>query len=409
MAKGSIWSSIFVRLLAFEVLCQFGMAIVNPIVSSYAVALGVVVAIAGLVAGLVPFSAMCLRPVGGLVLGRLRQEKLLLLASCVFAASSLLCVLSASALLLMLSRIVMGAAFVVKSSVVVAFASLVVPEDKIGQGVGVIGLAYTVSYALAPVFGSWIGAVWGYRAVFFVSTALFLGAVGVALSFGGVARGGASLLRVGGDCLQDDAWRRVKHETRTEHGRLAALFHMGTIPFSIVAIFETLVQGTMVYLVLLVADQRGIAGASAFFLVYAAATALVRPFSSRLYDKYGLKRVLYPEAFVMSLCPLLAAFAYDTPMLVASAVALALGQGSLHPCFQAESVRGVQKEDSAMAANTFYMGSDMGIALGPAISGIVLQLFGATAMFLVCAAMGLSLAVAYFVYDRMGKGIEVEL
>lgn len=394
--KGPLGSPVFVRLLIFETLCQFGMAMVNPVVSTFAVTLGATATLAGFVAGLNPLSAMALRPLGGLVFDRLTKKSSLLLAAIVAASSSLVCATFSTMPSLVISRVVLGASFVVKSSVVVSLASLVVPRDKVGQGVGMIGLAYTVAYALAPGIGSWIGEGFGYRATFFVSAALFVGAICLAASIK-TTHASARKERELDDASGSEA-------PRSRRLGVQVFFHVPTIPFAIVAIFETLIQGTMISLLLLVAADRGVEGASVFFLVYAAVTVAVRPFSSRLYDKYGMTKVLYPEAVVMSLCPFVLVFAYDLPLFLVAAVALAIGQGSLHPCFQAESVRGVDPNDAALAANTFYMGSDVGMALGPIVCGAVLQAFGSTAMLVVCTGMGIMLIVAYSIYRRTRGG-----
>lgn len=410
MKSGVFANPLFLQLLLFESLCQFGTAMINPIVSSFAVALGAAASFAGVVSGLNPLSATVLRPLAGVVLGRGDRTTLLIVASCIGAASSLSCAMFASMPFLVASRVILGASFVIKSSIVVSFASAVVPKDKVGQGVGLIGLAYTVSLAIAPGIGSAIGSAFGYHAAYLVSGALFVAAICTALLIRASSRvhveSAGSENEGEGERRADDRKRVQGNENGGKRAGLSALFHIATIPFGLVAIFETLVQGALSYLLLLVADERGVEGASAFFFVYAIVTVLARPFSSRLYDRFGIAKVFYPEAVIMITCPIVLMFAYSLPLYLVAAVAFGLGWGSIHPTFQAESVRGVRPADAALAANTYYMGSDIGMALGPIVGGAVLQVFGSTAMFAGCAVMGVLLIVSFTVWNHWttGKG-----
>lgn len=381
------------RLLAFETLCQFGTAMVNPVASSFAVALGATASFAGIVAGLNPFTAMAFRPFGGMIVDQLDRSTSLLIASCIGAASATLCATFASMPFLIASRVILGISFVIKSSVVIALASIVVPKEKVGQGVGLVGLAYTVAFAIAPGVGSWIGEVYGYRYSYVASALLYVAAVILAITI----KHSMSMRQTN---------RRVRAsndpdgDTTAKHAGLSLAFHKPTIPFAIVAVFETMIQGTLSYLLLLVAQQKGISGASAFFLVYAVVTVVMRPFSSRLFDRFGLAKVLYPEAVLMCICPMILAYAHTLEMYLVASVFLALGWGSLHPSFQAESVRGVDPSDAALAANTYYIGSDVGMALGPVIGGAALQALGAQAMFFACVAMGVMLIVSFAIYQN---------
>lgn len=69
MKPNSIWNALFIQLLTFELLSQMGIALVNPITSNYAVALGATVAVGGFLAGLNPLTSLIVRPFGGAILG----------------------------------------------------------------------------------------------------------------------------------------------------------------------------------------------------------------------------------------------------------------------------------------------------------------------------------------------------
>ena len=74
------------------------------------------------------------------------------------------------------------------------------------------------------------------------------------------------------------------------------------------------------------------------------------------------------------------------------------GSGVAYCALQAESVRGVPEDRLGRAANTFYLGPDLCMGLGPVVGGFILQRAGASAMFLfnaVAVLAGLGLLAAH--------------
>lgn len=396
MSEGKYWNSAFAKLVAFELLCQFGTNLVNPIVSNYAVAMGSTLAVAGFLAGLNSLCAMFLRPLGGLVLRKASKKALLVAAAVVFALSSLLCATLSSVLSLGASRLVLGAAFVIKSSLVLALASVSVPREYVGRGVGLIGLTTIVASALGPGIGSWVGLSFGYQASFMVSAALFILAVLVSLSIG--------------DYRDAD---KPKDSTGNAHASARSgggvrsfverFFLVKVFPVAGIVALLGLIFGSLTTLVLLVCEQRGIAAGSTFFFVYAVVTFVVRPFSSKVYDESGLGRLFYPTAVATCLSVAVLAFASNTAMVVVSAAFLALGQGCLYPLLQAEAVSKVSAEESPLAANTFLLGADAGMSLGPIICGAMFQAFGSTVMLAGLLVVGVIMTFSFPFYSAYVK------
>lgn len=84
-----------------------------------------------------------------------------------------------------------------------------------------------------------------------------------------------------------------------------------------------------------------------------------------------------------------------------------VGQGSAYCALQAESVRGVPEDLLGRAANTFYLGPDLCMGLGPVVGGFILQRAGASAMFLfnaLAVVLGLTLFFVYAARRRHDGG-----
>jgi len=386
-----IWNPTFIGIMVFELSCQFGLALVNPITSNFAVSIGASTALAGFILSLHPLTATILRPFGGLVLGRFSRKHLLIAAAVIFALSSYLVAAFQNLPFQAVSRVVMGAAFVVKSSMVVAFASSVVPKEDVGQGVAFVGLNSVIGNAVGPAVGSFLGVTVGYQLTYLSSAILFT--VAIVLAF---------MLK---DPYEEED--RKRREEQSKEFSLAAvkeafnphaLFHFKTIPLALIVTLEAFVYGSVNGLVLLNGEMRGIENTAVFFTVYAVATAIARPILGRVCDRVGLAKVFFPEAILMTLCPAVLAFADNAVLVAVAGLCLALGQGTLYPSLQAESVRNVPHEETTIAINTFYIGADAGMAIGPVVSGIILGAAGPTAMWLACTGVSVAFMGAYVVY-----------
>lgn len=420
MKGQTIWNAAYIRLMIFELLCQLGIALINPITSNFAVSLGATLAFAGFMAGLNPLVSLIVRPFANPVFNLASRYTLLLIAAIAFVASALICGVFPNLACLTVSRIIMGVAYVIKSSLVISLAAAAAPKDRIGQAVGWMGLAFIVSNAIGPGIGSMVGSQFGYNISFLISGFLFAAAVLMMVWIQAVHKKEAALTKAqkaastltlastvnSKSISQSEQVVSSEFSSQPKRGFLRVVqsfVHIKTLPLMVITTFVSMLYGTIIALLLLAMDQRSIEGASLFFFVYAVITVISRPFSGRLNDSYGLRKVAYPEAILMCMCPLLLAFAHTLWVVVIAGVFLALGQGCLFPSLQAESVRFVTDEESSVAVNTFYIGPDIGMSFGPIIGGFIMGIFGTTAMFLFSFACGVVFIVLFFFYDSWSR------
>lgn len=373
----TLWTRGFVAMLFFETFCQMSTNMVNPVVSNFAVAMGTTIAVAGFLAGLNAMTSLILRPFCGDLLQRLPRKATLIAASFIFMMAALVCAVFPSVASLGVCRVVMGVAFVLKSTTVIVVISTLVPAERLGAGVGYVGLTGIVTGAIGPTFGDLLGKMVGYNITFGVSAALFALAFIIAL-----------VLKVPPAQTADQA---KPAEKRSITGFFAKQFYVPALKLMTLTICVSALLGCIISLLLLVGQERGIEGISLFFVVYAVFASVVRPFSANIYDKYGLGKVFYVEVLCCAVSFVLLAFSSNLIVTLIAGAFFAVGQGSLYPTFQAESVRIAEKGKEAVSTNTFYFGADAGMMLGPVIGGALMGAFNASAMFLfnlaVCVAM----------------------
>jgi len=107
----------------------------------------------------------------GDVIGR---RKLLLAGLFLFTAASVLCGLAPSLWLLIATRAVQGLGSAIMMTLAMAFVGEMIPKEKTGSAMGLLGTTSAVGTALGPVLGGALIAGLGWQAIFFINLPLGL-------------------------------------------------------------------------------------------------------------------------------------------------------------------------------------------------------------------------------------------
>lgn len=414
MSSERLWSLRFAQILLIESTLQFGMYTTRPIISNYALSLGASMALAGFLAGLLATAALAIRPLSGTISDRLSKRTLLVISCGLFAASALGCALCHTLWLLGVFLAIQGFAFAFKSTLVVSLTSLIVPKSRIGAGVGFLGVAYTVAGAVGPAVGSAISKSFGYSTVFAVSSAMLFagfvlavllrlpkheGARVEATDAGEAASSGASEgASAADDKVANDSWARGG--SRSTSG-LSKYLHLPTLPLALIAGILMVAQGITSSFILVVGNMRGIEAASTYFLFYSLATLGARPLAGKVSDKHGLRWAAVPTMAIAAAGMFIAAAVDSLWGIIVLGIFMGAGHGSAYCAIQAESVRGVPESQLGRAANTFYIGPDLSMGLGPVAGGMILQSFGTPALFAFNGCFILIALAALLVFTKM--------
>ena len=140
--------------------------------------------------------------------------------------------------------------------------------------------------------------------------------------------------------------------------------------------------------------------ASFFFVVYAIATFVTRPFTGKLFDRKGDRVVMVPAfiAFIVGM-GLLATVSQPTAMLIAAAL-LGFGVGTVQASGLALAVRLAPDDRLSLANSTFYILLDIGVGVGPLLLGIVQPLWGYRGLFEAMSLVAIVALAAYLLVSR---------
>ena len=141
----------------------------------------------------------------------------------------------------------------------------------------------------------------------------------------------------------------------------------------------------------MISAERGIEGAYLYFLVYSAFGFFSKPAAGALLDKHGFAKVFPPALLIMVTAPMILAFSGSIAWVLLAGAVFGIGHASAYASASASAAKMGRDnpEASGRAINTFYVVPDIGMGLGPMAGGLVYQLFGAEAMFVFVAFIGL--------------------
>jgi MFS family permease len=375
----TIWNRPYISILVVNTLNFFSFYITATILSKYLVGIGTTVAMAGFIVGLFALTSLCCRPFSGIMADRLSNVAILKWSNLVIGVGLLGFTVTTNITLLILFRVIIGVGFAFSGTSQIALASKYIPSNKMGEGIGYLGLGMIVGSAVAPGLGVAIADAYGMKSAFLISAAL---------------TGIAYILL----CFFKDEKKKTTTINKLSFGDIIAL---KAIPFTLVSSSFSFVNGIVASYLILYADEMKLTGIGIYFTVYAIVLFITRPLAGRLMDKKGIKIVVIPGLILTAISMFMLGRSSTLILILLTAAIRALGQGAGQPALQTGCIGIVGKEKSGVATSTYYLGGDVSQGFGPMIGGFIIQTIaginGYTTLFDICGALVLC-ALIYFLY-----------
>jgi MFS family permease len=183
-------------------------------------------------------------------------------------------------------------------------------------------------------------------------------------------------------------------------GGLEGLFSSTLVEKRVFVLAMTLFLYTFGYggitsFVALYTRESGVRPEGLFFSIFSVVIIVTRPFLSRLADKKGRTRVMFPCLALIAAGMGLLAVSAQLPFLVASAVVFGIGFGSAYPAFAAYVLDHVDTRRRGAAFGSILLAVDTGIGTGSILLGVVVEHFGYRPAFALGAVLALC-AIPYF-------------
>jgi len=350
-----------------------GATIVSYVVDEF----GASQAIAGAVAAAFSLGSTSARLVSGRLIDALGMRNVVVWSLVLHLVAALLYPLTPTTDLTIAVRFVHGIAMGVSTTAIAGAAVANAPASRRGEASGWVTGGGAVATGLGPLIALRLAdAPIGQTGVFTVAVV----AAGIALLASVVARKGLG----------------ETHPARSRRERgfisrpalpVAAVVALCAFPFAVI----------LAYLAEF-SESAGLAQpATVYFLVYAIAEVIGRPSVGLLQDRMDDRAVLAPMMAFLVVGAILTARATSATMLLAGALLLGLGYGTLVTAGQTVAINRTGADRAGLALGSYFLLVDLGTGLGPLILGLLIDPLGYRNTFMVGAGCGVLALVLSFV------------
>ena len=275
----------------------------------------------------------------------------------------------------------------------VAYLADVVPVDRRGEAMGIIGMMGSLGMAAGPAVGSWIASLYGMNTMFYASSFVALLSVlvliGMKETLPTVQKMSLGLLKIS----------------------MTDVYEPKVIKPAIVFMLTVISFGTILTIIPDYSEFIGIQNKGLFFAIFTISSLVVRILGGKASDKYGREIVLKIAAVGIAISLGFLAFTTTKLLFIISAVLFGLSVGLNSPNIFAWAVDLSDEKYRGRAMATVYIALEIGIGSGALLSAGLYnnksENFKMT--FLVCGAFAMLAFIYLLIVSRKSKPIHEQV
>ncbi|WP_313236793.1 MFS transporter [Sporosarcina ureae] len=394
MNNKKIWTKDFIVTSVINFFLMLVMYLLIVTIAPYAVKeYGVSTSVAGLVSGIFIIGTLIARlAVGGLI-EKVGSRNILLIGLLVTVLASVFYFGAVNLPLLMANRFFHGVGLGISSTATGTMVAQMLPPSRRGEGIGYFSLSTVLATAIGPFFGIFLSQHYHFNILFMFCLVL---SISCAAMFFFVER-------------KPTVLPKKNVQTTTKKFGVHGLLEVRALPIAFVTLLAAIAYSGVLSFISFYAEEINlVSAASFFFLVYAIAVLLSRPYTGRLLDVKGNKFVVYPSLLLFSGGLLLLSGANAGWMLLLAGGVLGLGFGNFQSSAQAIALQGVKPERLGVATSTFFIFLDFGFGFGPYVLGLLVPIIGYQHLYLVLMVIVLIALGFFMLFSRTRQRLIVE-
>lgn len=380
-----LWSRNFILVssINFQLVLTFYLLVV--VIVGYAVAeLGATTAQAGLVSGLFIVGTLIGRLFVGKFLERFGRKTTLIVGLTGFLIFSGFYFIKFDIGMLLLVRFMHGFMMGMASTVLGTLIAQILPPTRRGEGIGYYSMSSTLGTAIGPFLAIWMMLHIGYNAIFIVSSIIAVSCLFVAL-----------LIQVPNLPQQNNPLDISVPAKKPSW--IAQFVEYKALPISFIMLLASVCySGVLSFINFYAKEINLVETASFFFLMYAIAILISRPFTGPLMDRKGENIIMYPAFIIMAIALVLLSQVHSSFMLLVCAGLLGFGYGNIQSVCQTVAVKSASIERMGFATSTFFIFLDAGLGFGPYFIGQALNYIDYSQLYFYSAMCVLACIVIYY-------------
>nr|WP_252183422.1 MFS transporter [Rossellomorea vietnamensis] len=343
----------------------------------------------GLVTTLFSVGAVLSRPFIGYMLEYKTRKPLVLIGALSLLLITVIYPLSQIVVIFLLFRFVHGLAWGWSTTVNGTAAVDVVPNSRLGEGMGYYGLSITIGMIVAPSLGIYLFQVTSFSNLIYISTALGI----IAL-----------ILLSTVHYYTPPAVKEAKKED-LKFSYIGSLIEKSSIYPAIITMIATFGYGSIVTFIVIFGEERGIDQIFLFYLFNAIMASLSRPIAGKWFDEKGPIGLILFCTGVTFIGMWVLSFAHSNLPIIIAGVLFGVGFGSLIPTLQSWVLSKTPAKRRGVANGMFFSSIDLGIGLSGLVFGILAQFVGTGTLFQISSAF-LLIAMVLTIKEARGKKLQ---
>ncbi|MGG0643098.1 MFS transporter [Sporosarcina gallistercoris] len=384
--KQNLWTKdfIFISIINFFIMIVMYMLIVT--IAPFAVEeYGASASMAGLVSGIFIIGTLSARIATGRVIESMGSRRILLIGMVISVLAIALYFTAHSLPVLLLVRFIHGIGLGVASTATGTMVAQIIPPSRRGEGIGYFSLSTVLATAIGPFFGIYLSQHVEFKWIFVFSLAL--GVIGLAMFFFVEKR-------------PEEAPQEIVEPKGAPKG-FANYIEKSAIPIAVITLLAGIgYSGVLSFLSFYAKEANLVDAASFFFLIYAVAILISRPFSGKLLDRKGGTFVVVPSLILFACGLLLLSQTHTGFVLLVAGAIIGLGFGNFQSCAQAIALIGVPIKRIGIATSTFYIFLDFGFGFGPYFLGNIATAYGYRDLYMILSVLIVVALILYLLIAR---------
>lgn len=334
---------------------------------------------AGLISGIFIIGTLIGRLFIGRFIDSIGRKKTLFIGLIFFTLTTLLYFVDLGIGFLLVNRLIHGMAMGMASTATGTIVAQIIPPTRKGEGIGYYSMSATLATAIGPFIGLFMAQNTSFQVIF--SFCLALGVLSLITAF----------------FLYVPALKVTAKVTESKGFNLSNFIEPKALPISIITLLLAFCYSSVLSFISFYAIEIDLVNtASFFFVVYAVAVLLSRPFSGPLMDRKGSNFIMYPAFIIFGVGLLLLSMTTNSFTLLAAGFLIGLGFGNMQSSSQAIAVKLTPPHRMGMATSTFFIMLDAGLGFGPYILGFIIPVTGYSTLYVILGVVVIFTSVLYY-------------
>lgn len=402
--KEPIFTLPFIGLMTSNGLLRICTNMLITLVPLYVLEHGASTTVAGLTTTVYMMAAMVVRPLSGRLVDTRGRFAVMVFGSLLFCVATGLYALAMPVWMLLAVRVIQGLGFSFNGTAVMTLATDLIPESRMAEGIGYLGMEQTVAQLFAPWLALAVKNAYGYSAVFalvfgFATLNLVLriplkrvaaqvragqsrddravpAAAGTEPETGGPPSSGAEAVRA-----REPWWSRVIERNVWRPAMIMFFLMLG--PTSINTFMAAYTVG------------RGISNPGSFFTASAVTLAAARLCTGRMQRRFGTAWTIAPGIGSVAVALALVGWSPNLVVLMAAGACYGWGMGTAHPGINALAVLSADRTRRGRSNATLFMAMDLSRAFGAVALGGLAGLTGIGSVFVASSGVVAATSLTY--------------